>query len=36
VPELPGVAVPGAPVAGDVFGLEEPVQAPETAMNLGP
>lgn len=36
VPVLPGVGVPSAAVAGDVFGLDEAVGMPETAVSAGP
>lgn len=36
VPQLPGVGVPKAPVAGDIFGIDEGAAVPETAINAGP
>lgn len=36
VPSLPGVGVPGAAVAGDVFGIEAGLARPDTAINAGP
>lgn len=36
VPALPGVGVPSAAVAGDVFGIDEGLAMADTAINAGP